>query len=90
MAEKGAGSGTVEGQFVSQVIHVTRIHTYVIRFTTTVKPIFHSTLSLPGASEIIVISWVRQVMFETRYRYWSANGTDVSPGICNGAGCATT
>ena len=90
MAEKGGGSGAVFGKFVTQAIDLTRSDSRITRFATTVTPICHITLSLLGASGIVVLNCGREATFETRYEYRSMDGTDVSPGICDGAGCAIT
>lgn len=58
-------------------------------FATTVTPTCHTTLSLCGASGIIVIGRGHEVTFKTRYEYWSVDGTDLSPGIWDRAGRAT-
>ena len=53
-------------------------------------PICHIVLSLLGLAAVVIIGCGREVTFERRYGYWSVDGTDVSPGICNGAECAPT
>ena len=44
-------------------------------------PTCHTRLSLLGANGIVAIGCGLEVTFETRYEYWSVDGTDVSSGI---------
>ena len=90
MAEKRGESGAIFGKFVPKAIGVTGSDSCITHFTPTATPICHITLSLLGVGRIVVKGCGREVTFETRYWYRSVDGTDVSRGICDGAGCATT